>query len=287
MFSKAYKIAKEFTRPVIVSNRFFNGKVESGLGAFIIINDSGWILTAAHIIKSLLIFQNHKKEIQVYEKTKANIMADSKLTIQQKNKKVKKLKINPMWVTNHSFWWSQDNLSISNFTIFEEADMAVGQLTPFPKNTKIVYPKFIDPSKMQFGTSLCKLGYPFHNIDSVYDSNSNSFTINKNSFPIPCFPMDGIYTRNLDIVNKKQTVRFLETSTPGLKGQSGGPIFDIEGNIWAMQSHTRHFPLGFSPIIKRNGKNIEENQFLNVGIGSHVETIIKFFNDLKIQFQKG
>jgi hypothetical protein len=79
-------------------------------------------------------------------------------------------------------------------------------------------------------------------------------------------------------------IKFLETSTPGLRGQSGGPIFDTEGRIWAIQSQTRHLPLGFSPKIKSGNKEIEENQFLNVAWGAHVETILKFLDHHSIKY---
>jgi hypothetical protein len=55
-----------------------------------------------------------------------------------------------------------------------------------------------------------------------------------NLFPIPFFPVEGIYTRNI-LSEKTQDqsiyIMFLETSSLGLKGQSGGPICDMEGNI--------------------------------------------------------
>ncbi|HYK55809.1 MAG TPA: hypothetical protein VEV15_04980, partial [Flavisolibacter sp.] len=34
-------------------------------------------------------------------------------------------------------------------------------------------------------------------------------------------------------------------STPGLKGQSGGPLFNSDGLIFGMQSMTNHLHLGF------------------------------------------
>ena len=70
----------------------------------------------------------------------------------------------------------------------------------------------------------------------------------------------------------------LETSSPGLRGQSGGPIFDTDGRVWALQSRTTHLPLGFSPEVEVNGKEVTEHQFLNVGWGVHSETIIDFAN---------
>ncbi len=78
----------------------------------------------------------------------------------------------------------------------------------------------------------------------------------------------------------------METSTPGLKGQSGGPIFDKDGNIWAVQSATNSLPLDFSPKVKHNGREVTENQFLNVGIGTHVETVCKTLDHLSISYEK-
>lgn len=102
------------------------------------------------------------------------------------------------------------------------------------------------------------------------------------TLPIPLFPMEGIYTREV-VAGKskdgKYDIKFIETSSPGLRGQSGGPIFDTEGSIWALQSHTSHLPLGFSPKINKNGKEVEENQFLNVGRGVHIELIVNFLRE--------
>ncbi len=71
---------------------------------------------------------------------------------------------------------------------------------------------------------------------------------------------------------------YLETSTPGLRGQSGGPIFDVEGRLCAIQVHTVHYPLGFSPVVEQGGRQLEEHQFLNVGVGVHADTILAFLD---------
>ena len=77
---------------------------------------------------------------------------------------------------------------------------------------------------------------------------------------------------------------YVETSTPGLKGQSGGPIYDKEGRICAMQVQTAHQPLGFHPTVEYEGKTVVENQFLNVGLGVHVKTITSILRDRHIRF---
>jgi hypothetical protein len=78
---------------------------------------------------------------------------------------------------------------------------------------------------------------------------------------------------------------YVETSSPGLRGQSGGPIYDREGKLYAMQVQTAHMPLGFQPTAEYDGKRVIENQFINIGNGVHVKTIIAMLKDRNIRFQ--
>lgn len=64
--------------------------------------------------------------------------------------------------------------------------------------------------------------------------------------PIPFFPNECMHTRNISM-GKDQTnldVLYLETSTPGYKGQSGGPLFDQEGRVCGMQVRNNYIPVG-------------------------------------------
>jgi hypothetical protein len=78
---------------------------------------------------------------------------------------------------------------------------------------------------------------------------------------------------------------YLETSSPALKGQSGGPIFDVDGNIYAVVAKNLTLPLGFKGEVEINGQKFEENQFINVGIGVHAQTIVTLLNKHKIKFE--
>jgi hypothetical protein len=104
------------------------------------------------------------------------------------------------------------------------------------------------------------------------------------SFPIPRFPNEGIHTRLVIRQEEERSALFVETSTPGLKGQSGGPIFDRFGHVWAIQSCTQHLPLGFSPSVFVDGKQIVEHQFTHVGWGSHVSEVIKLLDSRGIKY---
>jgi len=80
---------------------------------------------------------------------------------------------------------------------------------------------------------------------------------------------------------------YVETSTPGLRGQSGGPIYDKDCRICGMQAQTVHLPLGFHPTVEYEGKTVVENQFLNVGMGVHVKTIASMLKDRQVKFETG
>ena len=290
MFAKAYELASRFTLPVIVSNRFYDGTLTSGLGSFIVINDKGWILTVAHLFESKLKGDLDRSEISKFNKDKTKITNDPSLMDLQKKKKIKNLegdRIKPKWITNNSLWWGADDFLIDKFEINKELDLATGQIKNFDPGRVSGYPVFKDPSAMKHGTSLCKLGFPFHKVDSSFDETRNSFIIAPNVLPIPRFPLEGIFTRTIESGKSRDDrfdVKLIETSSPGLMGQSGGPIFDTEGNVWAIQSRTKHMPLGFEPTVKKKGREVTENQFLNVGLGVHVQTILQFLDSLKIEY---
>jgi hypothetical protein len=52
-----------------------------------------------------------------------------------------------------------------------------------------------------------------------------------------------------------------------------------------MQVQTAHVPLGFTPTAEYDGKRVVENQFINIGSGVHVKTIIAMLKDRNVRFQ--
>ena len=53
MFSKAVPIAAGFTRPVVISSRTAQGECAGTIGAYVVVNREGWILTAGHLLEIL------------------------------------------------------------------------------------------------------------------------------------------------------------------------------------------------------------------------------------------
>ena len=286
MFAKACERVYKFTRPLIISTRTVDGTVSSSCGTFIIINPEGWILTAGHLFDSFVKYQQDMKKIKEVEEInarKASMAVPGAMTLPDT------IQLDPKWITNHSFWWGGDGLRITSVYVNREIDIALAKLDGFRPDMVQEYPIFRDPDTMRPGTSICRTGFPFANIATDFDEGSKSFRIRNGVLPLPFFPNDGIHTRNVLKQNKSKEgnydMLYVETSTPGLQGQSGGPIFDTNGHIYAMQVQTNHIPLGFHPISEYDGKSIVENQFLNVGIGVHGKLLQQIMRDHHISFK--
>ena len=79
MFASAYEIASKFTHPLIVAYRFFDKSVDSGLGTFVILNDDGWIMTAAHNLEASFAFNQHQQEMKEYQEKVERVNANKNL----------------------------------------------------------------------------------------------------------------------------------------------------------------------------------------------------------------
>lgn len=272
MFRNACKIARQFTRPVISCRQAVDGTCTSGIGSFVVLNDEGWIATAGHIVDQLQQLISEEQATAAV----AAIEADGTLTNKQKYDQIKALgKVGPASTQRAAAHWTFPNAQLVDASRHPDIDLAIGRLEPFDPAWVTTYPVIKDPA-LDFdpGASLCKEGYPFHTVTPTWNAATNQFEVGAN--PLPFFPIEGIFTRVVEIVGtgSPYPLKYLETSSPGLRGQSGGPTFDVHGAIWGIQSQTRHYALGFNPPVP-GGKNGEtEHQFLNVGWGVHAETLI-------------
>ncbi len=281
MFADACGRVTEFTRPLVISTRRQDGSVTTECGTFMVINRDGWIVTAAHMYDSFLKYQEDVKKAKEINEINAE-RAD------RPGAPSSKIKLDPSYIINHSFWWGWDGVRVSQGYYNRQIDMFVGKLEPFDPSWVKEYPVFRDPSTLRPGTSVCRMGYPFIDIKSNWDDTKKMFAIPKIPYRELIFPNDGIHTRTLDRGKSKPDeirIRYIETSTPGVKGQSGGPIFDTEGRIYAMQVKTVHMILGFQPTVECDGKTVVENQFMNVGLGVHVGTMLDVLDSKGIRYQ--
>jgi hypothetical protein len=120
-------------------------------------------------------------------------------------------------------------------------------------------------------------------VTASFNQSTRGFTLENFVLP-PMFPNDGMHTRIMIDNQNGRTVKFIETSTPGLRGQSGGPLFDVKGDIWGVQSRTSFLELGFTPTKKEGNKEIVEHQFLNVGMAGHVQHAVELFKQHNVAY---
>lgn len=269
MFVEAIEKASAFTFPLIISHKYQDGNISSSLGSFIILNEEGWLLTAAHIVRETSLHQEHLKEYHNYIQGEGTVL-------------------NPKWILNHSLWFGADHHRVHQFFVMPDNDLAIGKIENYDPGFVKEYPRFISPAEVKAGRSLCKLGFPFYDIQATFSE--NIFRYDPGLFPVPRFPLEGMVTRIISgapgTVNPDQEILWIETSSPGLRGQSGGPLFDAKGHVWGIQSMTRHLPLGFSPTIQKNGVTVEENQFINLGWCAHVRVIMNFLDQHGIKYYR-
>ena len=145
-----------------------------------------------------------------------------------------------------------------------------------------------DSSTLKQGKYLCRLGFPFPEFTNYQYNESNDFIewTNEGQKESPRFPIEGMLTRHLA---DNEKIYGIELSTAGLRGQSGGPLFNDQNLICGMQSSTSHLHLGFdmkNMEHKIGGKNIKVNNqpFLHVGHCVHVDVIKDFLTSNNIKF---
>ena len=146
-----------------------------------------------------------------------------------------------------------------------------------------------DANNIKQGSFLCRLGYPFPEFTNFkYNETTDDIEwTDEGSKNAPSFPIEGMITRFLG--DSSQNIHGIELSTPGLRGQSGGPLFDQNGIIYGMQSRTKSLHLGFDIeekeiIIKGRVRKVSDYSFIHLGECIHVNVIKAFLNEHKVKF---
>src|SRR3954471_2485905 len=163
MFAKAYELASAFTYPVIISARYFDGAVESGLASMTLLNADGWAATAAHVFDIQTLFVQHQPEVADYLQKKAQIEAHPLWEAKHKQREIERLPTNPKWVLNQHVWFGLGQGAINpQIVINPDADLALVCLQPFDSSAIANYPLIKKPDLLRSGTSLCELGFPLY-----------------------------------------------------------------------------------------------------------------------------
>jgi S1-C subfamily serine protease len=248
---------------------------------FIVLNKEGWILTAKHVVDTYLQAQADLEARKAYENGVKEISAQAGMSAKKKREQISALGgaveradaiVAHTWYTS----FGEKGPKEITFSVLDMAsDLALGRMEGFDSNLVSEYPVFRNPDKpLDIGTPLCRLGFPFTEAPTQFDSTTGKFTVP--NIALSRFPNDGIFTRMMTYSYKNaMPSQWLETSSPGLRGQSGGPIFDTNGHICAIQSHTVSLRLDFGA----------PHQYLNVGRGAYVSEVVKLLRQEGIEFQ--
>lgn len=293
MFESAIEKVLQFTRPLHTISRSFGGLVQPGAATFFFVNDKGVAITCKHVAEMIASSDQININYINYKAERDNLAKDNNYHKHLKGLEIKyKYNRETTVQLKNNFLNCVDKLDKIDIHLHPTLDLAILEFKGFNQLFYTSHATFLkDSSKIKQGKYLCRLGFPFPEFNNfihnpITDDIEWTNTGNPNS---PVFPIDGIVTRFLGDTSGEITG--IELSTPGLRGQSGGPLFDIDGNIYGMQFATSHLHLGFDleeHEIVQNGKKtkVSDHPFLHVGLCVHVEKIKEFLNDKKVDFSE-
>jgi hypothetical protein len=291
MFVEAIERVDQFTRPIHFIARYYGGSdIIPGTGTLFFVNEDGFAITCRHIARQILyanqIYENYLKfkgELRRFERDPGFETQRQFLETKYKINSETPIRILSNFISCVNAYKS---LTIN---LHPTQDLAVIQFKDYEAKLYQGHAHFLKDSKsVKQGRYLCRLGYPFPEFTN-YQLNKNTNDIEwikEGRVNTPSFPIDGIITRH---IGESNGVTGIEMSTPGLRGQSGGPLFDRSGVIYGMQSATRHLHLGFDQVNREvinegQRKRVSNFPFLNVGQCVHVDVIKNFLRELRITF---
>lgn len=296
MFLEAIKKISEFTRPIHIITRKYNSDfVGPGAATMFFVNELGVAITCKHVAEILAQSESVNTKYSLFKKEKESLPGPSNKKYKRMLKELEQkygcrrdivVEIKNMFVNCVD---KLDNFEIIAHPIY---DLAIIKINGHEKLSYKNYAIFIkDENNIQQGKYLCRLGYPFPEFSNYkYDLEKDEINwTSEGRLDTPSFPIDGIITR---LIGDQAAVVGIELSTPGLKGQSGGPLFDRDGKIYGMQSTTHHLHLGFDMKnfdyfdYKEGGISVKVNNqpFLHVGQCIHANIIKSFLKEKNIKF---
>jgi hypothetical protein len=293
MFVTGIDRAGRFTRAIHTIVRYFGSDfVEPGAGTLFFVNADGWALTCKHVAMVLVESERIAKQRVAFLEELSASKGGKKMSrvARDLEQKYGFAKGKPFEVLNN-FRNCVDQMTSVRITVHPDLDLA---LLKFESGKVLcdAFPLFAARGdELKQGKSICRLGFPFPEFTNFrYDPNTESISWTKEGRQdSPRFPLEGMVTRHL--AGAGGAVIGFEMSTPGLRGQSGGPAFDTEGRIWGMQSATNHLDLAFDVDMEvvREGrrKRVQDSAFLHVGHCIHVNVMKEFMRANGVAFSEG
>ena len=293
MFIKAIDKATEFTRPIhSIMRGYGSSLVTPGAATLFFVNKDGWALTCKHVVNQLAAADTISAQYKTFRIARGTLGQGTKRKHQLRDleKQYGYTHTTTVELLNAFANCIEGTLDLE-CRAHSSVDVALLHFRNYTRQLCTIFPMFAaDGAQLKPGKSLCRLGFPFPEFTNfeynVAVDEIRWTTAGRTN--TPQFPIDGMVTRH--VADAAGSTIGFEMSTPGLRGQSGGPAFDINGVIWGMQAATSHLDLDFDvdTEVLRGGqkKRVRDNAFLHVGHCVHVDVLKQFMRDNGVAFQE-
>ena len=238
MFASATHTTSRQVMPIVGAFKLYQTKknpksdVRVSIGASILINEDGWVLTCKHIVEGMLNAIQEEQRAREWE----TITADRSVPERERQRRLRQFGKKPQ-IERAAVAWGHTGAAVDKFELSNNADLAVFQIKNLKVPNEFQRPRLrIDDVKA--GELLCRTGYPLLEDKLKIKWDGQAFAANGTP---ALFVNIGIVSRFINEANTK----IIELDSPGLQGQSGGPLFDEEGRICGIQFRTEHYPLAF------------------------------------------
>jgi hypothetical protein len=285
MFVQSIELVGGFTRPIFsIARNFADTQIQPGTSTLFFVNEEGVAVTCKHVAEMMataekinLHYSAYKNELRSSAANQEDVIKKygytSEHTVQMKT----------------NFFQCFDHIENINIQMHPYLDLAIIRFMGFNQIHYKGHAVFLkDSQQVQPGKFLCRLGYPFPEFNNFrYNSVTDDIEWTQEGLKqSPRFPIEGMVTR---ILARPEGQFGIEMSTPGLKGQSGGPLFDDRGIIYGMQFATGHLHLGFDiekakVRVNNSMKEIADYAFLHLGQCLHVNIIKDFLRQHGVKY---
>lgn len=280
MFFSATKMQYDYLGWIkFITRNHGSTKIVTGSATFFFVNEEGWAVTCKHVAAELVSISQINAKYN-------NFLNDLKISPNDQSLLEIKYGLKKNTVCQADYQFSSKLKPNSQFQYFLHPSLDIA-LLHFDIVSPTKFCHFIDNMKdVGQGSSLARIGFPFVQFSNfIYNQVNSTLVFTNNVDPMVTFVVEGVVSQNqYEMVNGQSHRTALVLSTPGIRGQSGGPLYDVQGRIAGMQSQTAVKDLDFIGHKIINNNLTGTPQFLNVGICVSAEAIKDFLTSNGVKF---